>query len=156
MVNDDVLIKAARARGHRDDWPEQVRAMRERIREMKLGFPGIGNDHLELTIFKRLGPSDVFIWDPYTEFRERVGDEAPLMMRLLEYNPGKVLIEGIGCGIDSVRDPDRNKLRWMDVISMPSEINNDSLVFKCIARPDLITGGPTYYYWFKSYRDFRY
>lgn len=153
MVNDDILIKVERSRDHKTDWPKYVRAMRERLKEIKLGFQGIGNDHLDLVTFDKIQDGDIFIWDLYVESLHRFGDEAPLLLRNL--GDGKVLIEGIGCGIDSKRDPDRIKLRWMDVIDMPP-IKPEDLVYKYVARPNLYSGGPSYYYWFKAYRDSRY
>ena len=152
MINDDKLIKVERARGHKTDWPEIVIQMKERMKEMKLGFPGIGNDHMSLITFSELQEGDLFIWDMYSESMTRGGDEAPLLLVVLP--DGKAKIEGIGCGIDSKRDPDRIKYRWMDVIDMP-KINPNHLVFKIDVRPSL-NGGPGYYYFFKSYRDFRY
>ncbi len=151
MVNDDILIKTERERGHREDWPDLVIAMKERITEMKLGFPGIGNDHLTLLPFSGIRRGDIFIWDKYTESLTRNGDEAPLMLRDLGNN--QFFVEGIGVGVDSVRDPERLKFRWKDTVKI-DEIDPDSLVFRVDVRPTL-NGGPGYYYFYKSYRDFR-
>ena len=52
MVNDDILIKYSRKRGHKYTWPEQVVKMKARMMEMKLGFTGIGNDHMSLIEYK--------------------------------------------------------------------------------------------------------
>ena len=54
MINDNILIKFERARGHKYDWPEIVIQMKERMKEMKLGFPGIGNDHMSLVPFSQI------------------------------------------------------------------------------------------------------
>lgn len=151
MINDNVLIKTERARGHKEDWPEIVIQMRERLNEVKLGFPGLGNDHLSLVPFSQIKVGDWFIWDLYLESYSRSGDEAPLFLNYLE--EGKARIEGIGCGIDSKRDPDRLKFRWMDVISLPP-ISENTLVLRVDVRPTL-NGGPGYYYFYRSYRDFR-
>jgi hypothetical protein len=151
MVNDNILIKYERSRGHKHDWPDIVIAMKQRMIEMKLGFPGIGNDHMSLVPFSTIEKDQLFIWDPYVESMTR-GDEAPILFKNL--GDGKARIEGIGCGIDSVRDPDRTKLRWMDIVDMP-QLPDDFLVFRVDVRPTL-NGGPGYYYFFKSYRDFRY
>lgn len=151
MVNDDILIKYARRRGYATTWPEQVRQMKSRMTDMKLGFPGIGNDHLSLVEYKDLGPSDIFIYDPYVEIP--AGDEAPMMLRCLPDEPGMCIIEGIGCGLDLQRDPARTVYRWQDKISMPP-LSPGFLVFRVDPRPTL-NGGPAYYYFFKSYRDFR-
>ena len=152
MVNDNVLIKFERARGHKTDWPDIVIEMKKRLSEMRLGFPGIGNDHMTMITFKEIQPGDIFIWDLYLENMIRNGDEAPLMLRLSP-DGKECLIEGIGCGIDSSRDPDRLKYRWRDIIPTP-EINPDSLVLRVDVRPTL-NGGPGYYYFFKAYRDAR-
>ena len=153
MINDNVLIKFERKlRGHKTDWPDIVIAMKERMKEMKLGFPGIGNDHMSLIPFSEIKEGDWFIWDLYVESMDRSGDEAPILFEVLE--GGKVIIQGIGCGVDSVRDPDRLNYRWMDIKDMPS-IPADFLVFRVDVKPTL-NGGPGYYYFFKSYRDSRY
>lgn len=150
MINDDTLIKIERNRGHKTTWPEQVIKMKERMTNMKLGFPGIGNDHLSLVEFRTIKKDDVFIYDPYVELGDGVGDEAPIMFR--DLGNKQCYIEGIGCGIDSLRDPDR-KLRWMDIVNKP-ELPKDFLVFRVDVRPTL-NGGPGYYYFFKSFRDAR-
>lgn len=152
MVNDDVLIKTVRARGHKTDWPDIVVGMKDRLREMKLGFPGIGNNHISLVEVGTLRPGDIFIYDSCLEdWRGRHNDEAPVMMRIL---PGwNVKIEGIGCGVDSIRDPDRLLIRWGDIKPFP-ELSGDTLVWRVDVRPSL-GSGPSYYYFFKSYRDFR-
>lgn len=151
MVNDDILIKCSRNRGHKYTWPEQVNRMKSRMMEMKLGFPGIGNDHISLVEFSTIKPGDYFIYDPYVELGSGVGDEAPIMFRVLD--DGNCYIEGIGCGSDSQRDPDRIRFRWRDVVT-PPPLPSDFLVFRVDTRPTL-NGGPAYYYFFKSYRDFR-
>ena len=150
MINDNVLIKYERARGHKTDWPDIVIAMKDRIREMKLGFPGIGNDHMTLVPYNTIERGEIFIYDLYVESMTR-GDEAPLMLKALGNN--QFYIMGIGCGVDSVRDPDRIRFRYGDTIWLPG-INPDFLVFRIDVRPTL-NGGPGYYYFFKSYRDFR-
>lgn len=150
MINDDILIKFARNRGHREDWPEQVNIMKNRLLEMRLGFPGIRNEHLSLVQFKAIQRDDIFIYDLYTESQIR-GDEAPLMLKSL--GSDQYYVEGIGCGVDSKRDPDRLKIRWKDTIYIP-DIPEESLVEKVDIRPTL-NGGPGYYYFFKAYRDNR-
>ena len=152
MVNDDILIKFSRKRGHKYTWPDQVNLMKARMTEMKLGFPGIGNDHISLVEFRTIKPGDIFIYDPYIELGNGAGDEAPVMLRVLE--SGECFVEGIGCGWDSVRDPGRTVIRWRDIVSMPP-LDSNFLVFRVDIRPTL-NGGPGYYYFFKSYRDMRY
>ena len=130
MVNDDILIKFARKRGFSKTWPDQVNKMKSRMTEMKLGFPGIGNDHLSLMEYQNLNPGEIFIYDPYVESG------------------------AIGDGLDSQRDPERIKFRWRDTIQLPP-LPPEFLVFRVDPRPTL-NGGPGYYYFYKSYRDFRY
>ena len=151
MINDDTLIKIERARGFKHDWPAQVIKMRQRMINMKLGFPGIGNDHISLVEFGKIQEDDIYIYDPYVEAGDGVGDEAPIMLR--DLGNGKCYVEGIGCGVDSIRDPER-RLRWMDIIDKPN-IPSNFLVFRVDVRPTL-NGGPGYYYFFKSYRDARF
>ena len=151
MINDDILIKFSRSRGHKFDWPQHVRYMRNRLYDVKLGFPGIKNDHIDLVTMSDIQPGDYFIIDPYLESMN-VGSQAPKMFKLLDN--GKYSIEGIGYGLD-IDDPDRNKYRYKDIIStIPFNINENSLCIRVNVRPDL-TGGPGYYYFYKSYRDFR-
>lgn len=152
MINDDILIKFVRKRGYSKTWPDQVNLMKSRMTDMKLGFPGIGNDHLSLVEFKDIKIGDIFIYDPYVESGTNSGDEAPIMLKLI--NNSKCYVEGIGCGLDSKRDPDRTKLRWRDYIDLLN-IPLNFLVFRVEPRPTL-NGGPGYYYFYKSYRDFRY
>lgn len=151
MVNDDVLIKLSRARGHSTTWPDQVNRMKSRMLEMKLGFPGIGNDHLTIVEYGKLKGDEIFIYDPYIE--SDYGDEAPMMLRFLPDSPGNCVIEGIGCGCDSERDPERIRFRWKDIIPLPP-LHSEFLVYRVDPRPTM-NGGPGYYYFFKSYRDFR-
>lgn len=153
MINDDILIKFARKRGYSTTWPEQVNLMKSRMTDMKLGFPGLGNDHLTLIEFKDIVVGDIFIYDPYIETGTNTGDEAPIMLKLLD-TAGTYYVEGIGCGLDSIRDPDRTKIRWRDTITVQN-INPNFLVLRVDVKPTL-NGGPGYYYFYKSYRDFRY
>lgn len=150
MIDSGTIIKIVRSRGHKSDWPEWTNAIIEKLGEMKLGFPGIGNDHLSLVTMKTIEPGEIFIWDPYLYLIQPRGDEAPYMLKSLE--SGEFLILGIGCGIDSIRDPDRN-IRVGDIIKL--SLGPDDLVCRVDVRPTL-QGGPGYYYFFKSYRDFRY
>lgn len=153
MVNDDILIKTLRKRGHKTDWPEYVRAMIKRLEEIKLGFQGIGNNHLSLVTYDEIKDGEYFIWDIYIDSLERTGDEAPILFQKLSNEKG--LIDGIGIGIDSKRDPDRIKYRWRDIVDLPP-IKSDDLVYRFDARPDIMTGGPGYYFMAKAYRDNRY
>lgn len=151
MINEDVLIKLERSRGHKYDWPTQVIKMWNRLITMKIGFPGIGNKHMTLIEFKDVKKDDLFIYDPYVELGDNVGDEAPIMFRSLGDN--KYYIEGIGCGIDSIRDPERKLIRWMDTVE-GLNIPRDFLVHRVESRPTL-NGGAGYYYFFRAYRDGR-
>lgn len=150
MLNDDVLIKFSRIRGHRYTWPEQVWRMKERLEHVKSGFPGIRNNHLDLIEFRYIKEGDIFIHDRYLEGGS--GDEAPIMYRITE--PWTAEIEGIGIGQDSRRDPDRTKIRVWDTVGLGEILNPGDLVLRVNVRPTE-NGGPGYYYFFKSYRDFR-
>lgn len=150
MIDDNVLIKCVRSRGYKTDWPEKVQSLKTRIYQIKLGFPGLNNDHLSIVQYKDIQEGDLFIWDQYLEL-PYFGDEAPIMFRVLPEEKG--VIEGIGIGIDSVRDPDRINLRWMDIVNLP-KISENNLVLRVNVRPTL-NGGPGYYYFFKAYRDNR-
>jgi len=150
MINDEILIKISRLRGYKRTWPDQVCRMNSRLDWIKLGFPGIGNDHLEIVQYKDIKPGNLFIYDCYLEKGFGFGDEAPLMLRSLGE---KCIIEGIGKGEDSVRDPERLLYRWKDIIQTP-KIKPDELVLRVDTNPS-INGGSAYYYFFKSYRDYR-
>jgi hypothetical protein len=124
--------------------------MNTRLREMKLGFPGIGNSHLSLVEFSSICSGDIFIYDQYLMSETR-DDEAPLMLKYLgDYT---YFIEGIGCGVDSKRDPDRIILRYGGMVREDTILPTVP-VLRVDVRPTL-GGGPGYYYFFKSYRDFR-
>jgi hypothetical protein len=148
MINDDILIKVSRLRGHKYDWPDHVCKLKARLNEIKQGFPGINNNHLSLINYGDAKIGDIIIVDLHL-FCETTGDEAPLMLRLNETN---CTIEGIGAGNDS-NDLDRILHRWQDSIPIPP-LPKDFLVYRVDVRPTL-NGGPGYYYFFKSYRDFR-
>ena len=151
MVNDDVLIKYAWNSGHKEDWPDFVMAMKNRMIEMKLGFPGIGNNDITLVEYGCLGVGDLFIYDPYINVPSNVlYDEAPVMFQILDRGLG--YIEGIGKGDDS-KDPLRLQRRWRDTISLPP-LQPTFPVFRVDSRPTM-NGGPAYYYFFKAYHDQR-
>lgn len=161
MINDDVLIKVARKKlGHLYDWPDVVVAMKSRLEEIKLGFTGIRNDHLSLIDFCQVKPDDYFIVDSYFGI-DFVGpfDEAPIMLHWLVDDKGNAgsqyQIEGIGCGLDSIRDPDRIKFRWKDIINCDNLLPENHLVFRFDARPRLVEGGKSHYFVYKAYRDNR-
>lgn len=147
MVNDEVLIKISRSFGYKD-WPHQVNIMKDRLSDLKLGFPGVRNEHMTIFPFKDIVDGDIFIYDP--GFFTGAIDEAPVMLKV---NGKSATIEGIGKGWDFF-DPDRILRRWNDVIDIPP-INQEWPVYRIDIKPDL-NGGPGYYYFLKSYRDFRY
>jgi len=151
MVNDDVLIKFAWNSGHKSDWPDFVMAMKNRMTDMKLGFPGIGNNDITLINFGSLVPGDLFIHDPYINVPNGViYDDAPIMYQILEDH--NLYVEGIGKGDDS-RDPLRINIRWRDVLP-PISLDPSFPVFRVDSRPTM-NGGPAYYYFFKAYHDQR-
>lgn len=151
MVNDEILIKLVRRRGYSRTWPEQVNRMKSRLEWVRLGFPGIRNDHLTITEFKNIKVGDLYIYDQHLEAGFGFGDEAPLMLKSISL--GEVKIEGIGQGEDSIRDPMRLKFRWKDIIPAP-QLSPTTLVLLVNPNPTL-NGGSAYYYFFKSYRDHR-
>ena len=151
MINDETLIKIVRKRGFQRTWPTQVNRMKSRLEWVRLGFPGIRNDHLSLIRFGDLKLGDLYIYDEYLERGFGYGDEAPLMLKWI--NPDQTEIVGIGQGEDSRRDPERVKLRWKDIIPAP-QLDPDSLILLVNPSPTL-NGGSAYYYFFKSYRDLR-
>lgn len=153
MINDDVLIKFARKRGFKYDWPDQVIRMKNRMTEMKLGFTGIGNDHMSLVTFKEIKEGDIFIVDEVFEHPDPNNDNAPLMLKKL--NDQEYSIECIGCGLDSKRDPERIKFRWKDIIKCENLLDPEFLVFRIDSRPRYLIGGASYYFFFKAYRDNR-
>ena len=154
MINDDILIKYARSRGHKEDWPDQVKLMRKRILECKLGFPGLGDDHLTLLPINKINfEKDIWIYDPFLE-TERTKDWAPVMLSPCSQYPGKFRVEGIGNLMDLDRDPDRILIRWRDIVDLPPIESQEMLAIKVDVRPTL-TGGPGYYYFFRSLRDLR-
>ena len=65
MINDDILIKFARVRGHKEDWPQAVRYFRNRLTEIKLGFPGIRNDHMDIITYDNFTTKNAKIIDTY-------------------------------------------------------------------------------------------
>ena len=154
MINDDILIKVVRnGLGYKTDWPDRVIEFKKRLDELKLGFPGIGNDHLSLVWYDSIKEGDMFIVDEHLlDMGGRTGDEAPILYK--KFTHTDAIIEGIGCGIDSTRDPDRIKYRWKDIIELP-KFPDKMLVLRVDVKPDL-NGGPGYYYFYKSYRDWRY
>lgn len=151
MINDETLIKIVRGRGHKRTWPEQVILMKERLEWVRLGFPGIRNDHLSLIKFSDLKIGDIYIYDQYLEKGFGFGDEAPLMLKWINQDQTEII--GIGQGDDSMRDPERLKLRWKDIIPAP-QLDPSVLVLLVNPNPTL-NGGSAYYYFFKSYRDLR-
>ena len=56
------VIKLVRdSRGMKTDWPRYVRAFLDRLDEIKLGFPGLGNDHLTIAKYGTIREGDYFI-----------------------------------------------------------------------------------------------
>lgn len=150
MINLDTIIKIVRTRGYKDTWPEQTRYILSRLEEIKSGFPGIRNDHLSIIPYNKILEGDIFIYDSYLEKEPRLYDDSPIMLKLLPNN--LFYVEGIGRGLDLVRDPRRELIKWRDTISF--SVPMDSLVLRVDVRPTL-NGGPGYYYFFRSYRDYR-
>lgn len=153
MLNIDSIIKFIRnTRGHRLDWPKRVNCFLDRLEEIKLGFPGLGNNHFSLVPYSEIIQGDFFIVYECIEDMSRMSDNAPLLLKYLGQD--LALIEGIGCGLDSKRDPNRILFRWRDQIKMPN-LSADFPVLRVNVRPTL-NGGPAYYYFYRAYRDNRY
>ncbi|MBP3732173.1 MAG: hypothetical protein J6I84_02895 [Bacilli bacterium] len=151
MINDDTIIKIERLRGFKRTWPEQTNRVKSRLQWVREGFPGIRNDHLDLTTYARIKTGSLYIWDPYLEKGFGFGDEAPLMLK--DLGNGKSEVIGIGKGSDSKRDPTRTLIRWKDIIPTPI-IAPSELVLRVNPKPTL-NGGSAYYYFYKSPRDQR-
>lgn len=139
MINENRIIKLVRQYGHKEDWPELVQTFFIRLDEIKCGFPGIKNSDLSYVQFKEIKDYDYFIVD---DFR------TPIMY--LKINSSLYSVEGIGEG--PFEEPGKPRIRWKDVVSM--DLPEDSFVYRVDCRPTE-NGGPGYYYFFKSYRDFR-
>lgn len=152
MINLQTIVKIVRGHGHSLDWPEASKRLIQRLQEIKKGFPGIRNDHLSFIEITQAKEGDLIIIDKYLETSWSSNNEPPLMLRVLPGLKGYV-VEGIGIGEDK-DDPYRVKMRWKDIIpELPYNIQG--LVLRVDVKPTL-NGGPGYYYFFKSYRDFRY
>lgn len=152
MVNDDVIIKFVRnTLGLKTEWPEPVRCFRRRMNEMKKGFPGIRNDHLDIISKSNLRVGDIFISD-YQMFNEdAVYDRAPKMFYCLP--DGVLELIGIGRGLDL---EDKERLVRVGDYGKPEQFQEDLIgyAFRVNVRPTS-NGGPGYTYFFKSYRDQR-
>lgn len=148
MVNIDVLAKSSREVDP-ENWPRLTYSKLVELEEIKSGFPGIKSNHISLVDFGDIKEHDIFI---YSEASITKGDEAPLM--LMKCENGKYIILGIGKGEDSIRDPKRLLFRWRDIIDKPNLLVPGIKVYRVDVRPTL-NGGPGYYYFFRSYRDFR-
>lgn len=183
MINDEVLIKFARNhplivdnRIKTGNWPGLVRALKESLYNLKYGFPGINNDCLSLVKYSDISAGDIII---HSDFPTRgivettSGEftmvcnrlEVPVMLEV-ENNEvrstitsnigtfssglikGEILGFGYGLGLNDANR--RRKLGSQYTVSWSS--------WDVVVRVDCIpkeTGGAGYYYFFKSYRDFR-
>lgn len=164
MINDDVIVKYARTRmagGHTlwfesGNWPDYVRMLKQQILEVKLGFPGIGDEDLSLigcgqaAVGKRVILSD----NLDANCGSTDTDHAPILGLILGIDSegyGLIEIEGIGSGLDFTRDPDR-LLRWGQQHAIQLLDYQTILEVTSKPRPD---GGSVYYYFNKHPRDAR-
>ncbi len=149
MINDYTIIKLSRKvlGDNSEYWPRRVRYIKNHLEEMKLGFPGIGNSHMSFKFSNDLVEGDIFILDYSLIQDDLLLNIPPVMFRYLGGN--KFFIEGIGKGLHA-SDPDR-LFRWKDTIEIDIL---PPLVLSVDVKPT-DNGGPGYYYFFKSYRDFR-
>lgn len=134
MVDVNTLIKIVRELKI-IDWPDQVNYMRLHLEELLKGFPGIGLGHLSLVKFKDLLKTDTYIYDP-SIMSKQVG--TPMMIT-------KDIIIGIGCGPFTGKKPTER---------VELDIPDNQLVLRVDCRPKE-TGGPGYFYFFKSKKDYQ-
>ena len=163
MINDDILIKYVREADYSQDWPDQVRIIKERLKELKEGFPGIGNNCMTLLKYGNLTTGDIFIIDPFIDSEVREETCTPTMFYWL--TPEIFRVEGIGRGLDLKRDPERLRYRWKDCVGIGQVEEcfkytsyrpmQNFPVLEIDVRPTP-NGGPGYYYFYKSPRDLRY
>ena len=139
MINEDRIIKLIRQYGHKEDWPELVQTFFMHLDKIKAGFPGIGNNDLSYIQFKDIKEEDYFIVD---DFR------TPVMY--YKINDSLYRIEGIGEG--PYEEEGAAEIRWKNTVSI--DLPDYAYVYRVDCRPTE-NGGPGYYYFFKSYRDFR-
>ena len=165
MINDDILVKYSINRlkeGYQptpaeNNWVDYTRLLKKQILECKLGFPGIGDGDLTLARPWDIVPGMRIILDDNLDYNSgQIGDTAPLLVLVesIDSSNGVALveIEGIGCGYDFIRDPDRN-LKWRDKISIGLGDYQTILIMTAKPRND---GGSVYYYYNKHTRDSRY
>lgn len=162
MINDDILIKYSIKRieeGHlvRDNWIDYTRMLRDQINFIKSGFPGIGDGDLSVMTYEKIIPGMRVILDDNLDLnRGEITDSAALLVLVKDINTEAGLmtfeIEGIGAGDDLQRDPDR-KLKWRDTYTV--NLNSWYTILKMDSKPRE-DGGSVYYYYNKSYRDYRY
>lgn len=159
MINNDVLIRFARSRissGHclGDNWVDYARILRRQILDIESGFPGIGDNDLDLALTETVKPGAVVI---LSDTLDTLGqsDSAPVLGKILESSesPEKALLEihGFGKGLDFIRDPDR-LLRPGQVIGVNLLEWPTSLILKSKPRDN---GGSLYFYYNKHTRDSR-
>lgn len=163
MINDDVLIKYSLKRiredNHplRNNWVDYTRLLQSQILYITLGFPGIGRDDISITSSHNLQPGQRVFFDDNLDANcgRTDTDHAAILGKILEISQSgeaRIIIEGIGQGLDLTRDPDR-KLKWRDEIIINLYQYPTVLILNSVPRPD---GGPVYYYFMKSTRDYRY
>lgn len=162
MINDDILIKYSIKRieeGHlvRDNWIDYTRMLRDQINFIKSGFPGIGDGDLSVMTYEKIIPGMRVILDDNLDLnRGEITDSAALLVLVKDIDTEAGLmtfeIEGIGAGDDLQRDPDR-KLKWRDTYTV--NLNSWYTILKMDSKPRE-DGGSVYYYYNKSYRDYRY
>lgn len=182
MISKFAIVKLIRSSiispEFKDIWPILVRGFLNRLELVKFGFPGIRSDHMTLWVT----PPDVspetlpkiFIHDPaeisipdYLNLQSIlnasahrtvsnyqiniVSSEPPVMYR----NLGDGNLEIIGFGFGVSRDP-MMRLIPGDIVSISdSGVSPGSILLSVDVRPHPIHGGPGYYYFWKSYHDYR-
>lgn len=157
MINDDILIKYSlsqikKGSQFKSNWVDYVRALKTQILNIKLGFPGISDSDLEILSDYHPNLSDRIILSDHLETYSTL-DTAPILGLIKEVTSYSCIleIEGIGCGFDLIRDPDRN-LRWRD--SWEINLLDYPSILRLTTKPRT-NGSSIYYYYNKHHRDSR-
>lgn len=157
MINDDILIKYTireieSGEGIFPDWVNYVKYLKDQILYIVLGFPGIGNNDLELhnTRYRPIQVGDRVILDKNLNRNCGRDDTDSAAILGVIQDPETLIVEGIGQGFDS-EDPQR-----LIRVGYPVRLNlvGDQTYLRVISvpRPD---GGPIYHYYHRNFRDAR-
>lgn len=152
MVNNEVLVKYIRSGRSKTwsptDWPDGVLELTDQIKEALRGFPGIGLTDISVLDRPVIVGERVFLI-PELDGNEPGSDVAPMLVTYL--SPGRLRVDGIGRGDCFRWDPDR-RVRWGTEHLWGLPDYHMILRLDSVPKPD---GGPMYYYFEKSLRDYR-